>query len=312
MASRKHSFVTLYVDLTNKCNLVCPWCPNAHPRFRNQKKLYFSNNHWTLLLDQLADMNYSGRFTPYTIADGLVVPDLEEKVSQFREACPRSQIIMDTNGYRLTPERLVDLVVRGVNHFTINVYDPARFDHFTEVMSRAVKILEKEGVNFVWKDQTMMKAGTTQVTLNVRHRLPEPGVWWNNKAGWISQSLPGIPRHELPRPMSCVRPFRNFMFDVYGDVRLCGNDWGTEINLGNIEDAPLEELFNCKQRAAYQLALLARDRDIPLCDMCTGAGGSYKHLLRLSPAAEAFTDVEHAKRHLRLRYPNIPKNVDDE
>lgn len=255
------------VQTINKCNRSCPFCPSEKfPRKLN----FMSLETYQLVLDELASLGFSGRFSPYLQGESLLDNRLPRLLSMARATLPRAKILIQTNGDALTVEKGLGLFAAGLHKMIINCYD------------------DREQVSRI-KDTVREMAGRQPELRIIKGRLarmvrPEPGpkirqeiaiddkTWWHegtaeNWAGNIPGAL------QKPWRKSCVRPFNHLYVHYNGNVVLCCCDWKGEVVFGNLKDASLPEIYSGPIPAMYRRNLAQKNRRMKLCEFCNYRGG---------------------------------------
>jgi len=64
-----------------------------------------------------------------------------------------------------------------------------------------------------------------------------------------------------------------------GQGILCCNDYHGAVDLGNVRDQSLVEIWNSPAMHQYRLHLQNKNRHLPLCDKCDFGGGMFPHMI---------------------------------
>jgi len=233
----EHSlFSAIQVQTIDLCNLKCPWCPNSYLSQTGKK---MSQKLLNKIVNELAGLDYQGRFSPYLMNEPLLDERLCDIVSYARGKLPNANILIATNGTLANAKLFHALFDAGMTRIDVSCYT-------REVCDK------------------VMAFGMSQVKVR---RFYERSGHWNNRGGNI-----GRPPSE-PLRASCPRPFRQMYVDYQGRAVLCCSDYRKEVVMGDaVEDSLVDIWENCKY-AKYRELLLQGRRDLLfLCDRCDFQG----------------------------------------
>ncbi len=253
------------VQTINKCNRSCSFCPSE--KF-SRKLAFMSLETYQRVLDELASLGFSGRFSPYLQGESLLDNRLPQLLSMARAALPRAKILIQTNGDVLTAEKGLSLFEAGLHKLIINCYDNPEQVYRMQNLVREM-VGRQPGLRFI-------RGGLARM---VRHEYGQirreialdDKTWWQedtaeNWAGNIPGSL------QEPLKKSCVRPFHHLCVHVNGDVVLCCCDWKGEVIFGNLMRASLSEVYSSPIPTSYRENLAKKNRKMKLCEVCDYRG----------------------------------------
>jgi hypothetical protein len=115
-------FLSLHIDTFSACNRKCDFCFN-HDRFPSKKQGIISDTLYTKIIDELADMGYTGKLSPYYYGEPLLDKRLNRFIAYARKRLPLSFIQINTNGDLLTEERLLELIESGLDRVKVTDYE---------------------------------------------------------------------------------------------------------------------------------------------------------------------------------------------
>jgi len=105
----KPLFSHVEIETINRCNLNCSFCPAGASR-DTRKKAVMDEELYKSIVDQLAELNYSGRFGTFSNNE----PFLDSRIVAFnkyaREKLPNAHIFLATNGTLLTVDTFIQII----------------------------------------------------------------------------------------------------------------------------------------------------------------------------------------------------------
>ena len=257
-------FENIQVQTCSWCNLKCKFCPNSYldrPREAMDMAVY------DRIIQELRDINFSGRFSPFLMNEPLLDNRLPALVHRARTALPKAHICIDTNGTLLTKEKLALLVDAGMNMIYVNCYSgKGQFDKLSKMVNEigvgeglvSLRIIDGETIGGFYN-----RGGNIQIPTSLRNNKK-----LNLIKPFVRQLKRRIKYHVLDYKY-CDQPFVQMFINYKGDVVLCCSDYKYEVVIGNIlEDSIVDIWFN-EKLAHYRKMLLAGKRNkLPLCKEC--------------------------------------------
>lgn len=113
-------------ELNTECNRACVYCPQSKgllpsaPRFLPDALLEY-------LLEDLARIDFRGRFSHHLYGEPLLNPDLPRTVRRIRDALPRAVQVLFTNGDLLTDEVHRALLEAGIALFAVTRHERGEY-----------------------------------------------------------------------------------------------------------------------------------------------------------------------------------------
>lgn len=105
----KPLFSHVEIETINRCNLNCSFCPAGYSR-DTRKRAVMDEDMFKSIVDQLAELNYSGRFGTFSNNE----PFLDSRIVSFnkyaREKLPNAHIFLATNGTLLTVDTFTQII----------------------------------------------------------------------------------------------------------------------------------------------------------------------------------------------------------
>jgi radical SAM protein with 4Fe4S-binding SPASM domain len=251
-------FEAVYFELRTRCNGSCNFCA-ASVQNDQRKDIQMSRDLFESLVNQLKDINYSGRVCFHVNNDPLIVSSLEDFVIFARQALPQAYLQILSNGRALRNPLGKKLLDAGIDEMTINWYvdDPAsalpanlaafRDDVVTPFLAT------EAGRNFRF---SIHKRSTGEILTNRGGTAP-------NKRGLKDSNPYGF----------CVHPFTQMNITADGKVSKCCSDVFFSDVMGDLTKQSLLEVWRGQRFAAVRTQLLDGDRSqIEHCRACDFAG----------------------------------------
>jgi MoaA/NifB/PqqE/SkfB family radical SAM enzyme len=270
-------FTRIQIQTVSWCNRSCAFCPSG--KFP-VTKAFMPVAVYQRVIDQLQDVHFAGRISPYLMNESLIDTRLPDLVAYTRAHCPQSWIAINTNGDAVSEELLDHLFDAGLNSLDLNAYDSTTQHHRHlllaervaakrgdiicrvgysnpsfqgENIPRSTKLLNCRDMAF-WEPRFVAKLATADL---------------QNRSG----NIPGARRLEAPLALSCPRPFVQMYINYLGQAVLCCNDWRFEVVMGDTAVSSLAEIWLNDKYQAYRQHLQQQNRALPLCATCDYLAG---------------------------------------
>lgn len=234
-------FSQVLLETRTDCNRKCKFCPQAHFS-RPLKSMDW--DVFTKVIDELAEMEFSGRVAMYMTNEPLIEPRLMEMIKYARNKSARFFIDITTNGKNLSSKLLDEFFLSGLDNININDYRSDRKSSPDKIS----KSLEKTIRDF---------KSNPKVTYNKRSTVEV----LSNYAGTIKDS-----NRKLLSEF-CNYPFRKLAISAEGNIILCCNDYTYKTNFGNVVSETLSNIWNSEALNNYRNSLLNEIRD-GICNGC--------------------------------------------
>jgi hypothetical protein len=265
-------FTRIQIQTVSWCNRSCAFCPSG--KFP-VPKTFMAREVYQRLLDQLHDLQFAGRISPYLMNESLLDRRLPELIADTRERCPDSWIAINTNGDALSERLLERLYDAGLNCLDVNAYDDtAQYKTYLALAQRFAARRDDITVNTGYLDPTFNQLDLPRSTKilhcrdmsdwegRFRAKLATPHL--TNRSGNVPESR----QLAAPLALGCERPFQQMYINYHGEAVLCCNDWRFEVIMGDTATSTLQEIwYNTKYRA-YRRHLQRQNRAMPLCTTC--------------------------------------------
>jgi len=265
---------SMYIDVTNRCNFACKYCPTGNPDMIQAAKRELRYMTLDLFLKIIADM---GEFAEpvkvvnlYKDGEPLVNPNFPLMVRLLREAGVCEKIYAKTNGQLIAkyPDLAtlpLDMLGLSVSHVTSG--------GFEKISGRRVDYDEyKDGVRRLFDDSRRKftinaKIARYQMTdADIEKFYRDFGPICDTVAveglhGWGANSikdmlLEDIGTHDgtpFNYKLACPLPFYMLSVSSDGTVNVCCAEWGNFHRLGDANTQSLFDIWNGGNYKAFRL-----------------------------------------------------------
>jgi radical SAM protein with 4Fe4S-binding SPASM domain len=285
-------FTIIEIETHNRCTRHCWFCKHGQ-KSRNSSRLLLPDEVIERIAENLHDLNYAGRISPFGINEPLMDPRIFDIIRLFRRKCPQAFISIGSNGDLLTEKNLQQLLDAGLDALGLSIYDEAAWQ-------RLAPFHRHPNVRF--------------------NDMRIPDRWVENRGGSLGQ-VQSWPALDLQRP--CLRPFKMMVIRADGSVVLCCGDMYIDAVLGNVAQQRLEDIWNSEAFDYFRTRLASAGRiGLQLCQECSHDGSScsddfpYDLERTRIPAVREFLKqwlppeaVISIKKNLPRRW--LPRRVDD-
>lgn len=207
------------IETVNRCNGMCDFCPvsrkNESREFKQMSWECFKN-----IIDQLAEMDYSGKLALFSNNEPFLDESILEKHAYAREKIPNCRMHLFTNGTLLTIDKFIELI-KYLDELVIDNYN------------QELKLIRpcKEIVEYCKEHDEFRKKVT--IILRMPHEiLTSRGGDAPNRDHLISYA-------DVP----CVLPFKQLIIRPDGKVSLCCNDPFGKDTMGDTQKESLTDIW---------------------------------------------------------------------
>ncbi len=242
-AGRQPLFSSIEIEVINRCNGICPFCPvNRNTDPRKSKKM--DEELFKKIIDELGELKYSGRLALHSNNE----PFLDSRIIEFakyaREHVPHAHLYMYTNGTLLTMEKF-KAIIPSLDRLVIDNYDDE-----LKLIENVANIHE-----YCRKDRKLNK----KVEIHVR-KIHEV---LNTRGG---QSPNNNKRKTLKA--SCILPYKQMVVRPDGKTSLCCNDPYGKYTLADLNRMSLQEAWYSQRYENIRKKLRQGRAGVKLCRYC--------------------------------------------
>lgn len=270
---------TIKLEPTEGCTLACWFCAIQSIRNNGANRATQTNGKTSgpfkfmtvetaeRIASQVAGAGWSPRWEIAGRGEPTANAKVVEIVAAIRRHCPRSYILLTTNGsgLALRPERTRQLFDAGVNALALDDYKHAPY------VAKILNYVRMGMFDFPLMEYPQdLRANPYQRTPAKVHRFillrditEGGGVRTLTNQGGSSGNGELLLLRE-----SCAKPFREMTFRHDGRVALCCDDWRGEFHLPTIHEADILALWLHPRLDAARRLLLRKDRRFAPCHRC--------------------------------------------
>lgn len=236
-------FTSIEIEVINRCNGECPFCPanrNSDPR----KLLKMKASLFQKIIDELGEMNYSGRLALHSNNEPFMDGRIIEFAKYARERVPNAYIYMFTNGTLVTLDKFKEI---------IPYLDKMVIDNYNDELElhRNVQLIHEVCMKNTYYDK--------KVEIHVR------------KVHEVLSTRGGqSPNNQKKRTlfMSCILPYKQMIVRPDGRISLCCNDAYGKNTLADLNKMTLKEAWYSERYKKVRNALRHGRSRINLCRYC--------------------------------------------
>lgn len=266
--------VRVFIEPTNHCNKSCRYC--AHESMiRSVQRL--SLDSFDNIISGLPEGTY---ITMTGNGEPMLNPDIYEMI---RRAVEKGYVVgMITNGTALTEKNARKLLETGIHRVQISfdAVDKEVYDNSYGEKTRgnlSYEAVLKKIVDFIYRARTEFRKKTPFITLAAVMTDEVRGVAEKNREFWGKMPVDNFYEGPLLSLQSnagtcmkkdytekeewkvCVNPFTSLKINADGSVNACIQDFSNRYSVGNVNDAPLSEIYNSERARNLRKALIEKD-----------------------------------------------------
>ena len=247
-------FLNVHIDTYAACNRKCSFCFNSLKQPKRKLGI-MSEATYKSIIDQLSEIHYCGKISPYFYGEPLCDKRLPELIAYARRKCPCSYIQINSNGDRLTEPLLLELIKAGFDKALVNDYEnvglPKNISE-KKISDQSERLIELAELYPLFMD------------LRNWHEIS-----LENRAGMVLSRI----TERVKEP--CMRPSYMLVIDWKGDVLLCCVDYYAQHIYGNVADRPIMDIWNDAKYQEMQRILQRPGgrQEIAICAKCDDSAG---------------------------------------
>lgn len=257
-------FKKIYIEITNSCNLNCPFCIK-----NNRQKEFVSIDKFKRLLPKLKD--YTSYLYFHIMGEPLLHPDINEMLNI---ASANFKINITTNGY------LIDRIKDNKNIHQLNIslhsfdlkYNKTLEEYLDNIFNTVDNLLvintiisfrlwtknkyQQEIIKKIEERYNCKINGNTTIKDNLFFEFAEEFIW------------PDINNSYINKTGSCMGLRTHIGILVDGTVVPCCLDSNGKLSLGNIYKQPLNEILASEKSQKMKIGFENNQKIEELCQHC--------------------------------------------
>ncbi|HHJ4499118.1 SPASM domain-containing protein [Raoultella ornithinolytica] len=232
----KDIFTALDFEINSHCNLECSYCPTSFKDGRGKHLMPYET--FKKAIDDLSKINYSGRISPHFFGEPLLDERLPELMAYARKKLPNAEIIIHTNGIRLSKEKYDACMSAGVTGFLVT-------KHTKKMPKNIIDIVESKYA----EHGTIKVRSIENLTLF-------------NRGGSVK------PKKER-KMKRCFYLSDEISITHTGNV-VCTNDFGESHVFGNVNEKGLLDIWNSEDFKRTRSEIRKGIFKLDMCKKCVG------------------------------------------
>ena len=280
---KEYSFPTdVLVEVITQCNLNCIMCPQSRLT-RPIGKMSF--DLWKKIVDEIAQKSPETRLWPALMGEPLLLdPEIFEMITYAKGQ--GVDIHLNTNLALFKTKMLSSLMDCGIHEILIG-FDGATAETYEKIRKGAKFNKVLENINNILDEKTRRKAEFPRITLQFivmeenEHEEQAFIDYWKNsgkrvslkikpRLGWSDgvepwQRIKNVKKED--RNLPCTYLLRQMTIFWNGHVPQCDGDWDGQINMGNINQQTLEEIWMGRLKKVRDRHM-GLDFNFPPCNKC--------------------------------------------
>lgn len=244
MQGQELLFDHVEIETINRCNGVCEFCPvskqNDTRKLTRMSQTLFKN-----IIDQLADINYSGKLALFSNNEPFLDEDIIDKHRYAREQLPKARMHLFTNGTLLTIDKFTE-IMKYLDELIVDNYQ------------QELKLIKpcKEIVEYCESYPELKK----KVTIVLR----KPNEILSTRGG----ESPNRTKMIKYKNARCILPYKQLIIRPDGKVSLCCNDPFGENTLGDLSKESIMDVWFNDRFKMVRSCLYQGRQNWKHCEFC--------------------------------------------
>lgn len=217
-------------ELSNLCNYasIHEKCPAS--KVKDKKLLSTEIVH--KVIDEMAETGYEGVFAFHRYNEPLIDNRLFDFVSYAKSRCPKSKVLILSNGYLLTQEVADKFKELDIWILAVSAYSEPEFKRLTNLDVKVPYFVFYSILDDIYT------------------------IYDENACGL---------------DLECGAPLRDFNVNVFGEVSLCCLDWKNKYVFGNLRKETIGDIVEKDSFRKVLDGLLHKRRSLDICKGCKGS-----------------------------------------
>lgn len=291
--------LALFVELTNRCNFKCKFCPES---IENYSELVggitsISFAQFQKICDEVLEIGRLKVLRFYMLGEPFLYKELPDVITYAKARNVADRIEVTSNATALTPQNCERIVQSGLDYLRISVYSVKSERHKDVTQSNITPAHIRNNIKTLYETRERMSATTPFIYVKMIDPFDpeESSLFLEQYAGIADEVV-------LEQPMNwndpaeadfltnvygekeseerdaffrfkkevCPFPFFNLIIHSSGHVSVCCVDWEKKTSVGNIFEQSLKEIWNGQPLRDFQRMQIERRRsENEACRNCT-------------------------------------------
>jgi len=266
------------IELTNKCNLSCNFCSR---QLMKRKQGFMDDSTFRRILSQIEEVKIPIRFIRWG------EPFLHPKIITYANNLTKRGIPLHitTNGLLLNGEICDKIVSCGIDSITFSMQGLTKIDYQRERNNEKYNLLRKN-IKMLCKIRNKSENPFISVSTTYTPTLDSDGIdfvyekkfkdYWKKYVDNVEVGITNYARLKdfKGSHIICKEPWQKLSIDWDGNVSACCGDYDRLLNIGNINDESLYDLWTSDILKSYRnLISKEKHQSLTLCSKCYPAYG---------------------------------------
>lgn len=277
------------IDNINACNLRCSMCDHQNmKKYRPVQRMDIGL--YRKIIDEIAVENPQARVWQIFFGDPFLCKDMPERI-QYAKDKGLTDVVLNTNGVLMTPERGEALVKAGLDAMYVGI-DAANAETYEQI--RVGGDFEKAKANVLAYRDALRRQGSAQQKLFVQFVVSDINEeqvddfvgFWNNAgvnvkvrpkvswAGLVDASNLRSNDKIVRKPCYWLMQTINICAD--GRIALCSVDVHCRVPCGDVNEASIKDVWKARLRELREMHKQERFDELPeMCRLCADWQSAY-------------------------------------
>ncbi len=271
------------LEMTSRCNFLCRMCPQQNLK---RPRMDMDGTQYRKVIDELDEHGIEGLWL-YHLGESLLHPEFRENIKYVSSKKNLGVIWISTNGQYFDEKNIKCLLDSNVDYINFSAHavteetymKVAPSGDFKIVQGNLEKFYELKGINnlprkpFLHCQMIEQEVTKNEVDAFIKKHYNRAEIVSINMLEYVN--LPnnkfGLKQRKRKPLTSCLRVSRNDCFIMSdGHVTLCDAAYNHELDLGDIHEKTLQEIWNGPERKRIlKLSKEGKMTEIEFCRSCT-------------------------------------------
>ena len=246
------------LNLVEGCFMQCEFCalqgvPDAFSGYKYMKKSTLED-----ICRKIAEAGWNSKIHIAGHGEPMKHPRIFDCIKLIRKYLKKNPIYLITNGYGMDNEAAHKLFAAGVSNIIISEYTKFPIKKLKAELKKEFKVAD-------WEEK-MTKA--REFSAEICILAPFEYEAKNSTHKIINRCGVAAPPTHSKQDKRCAKPFRDMFISWNGDLVLCCNDFRKVLNLPNIKDGSINDLWNCEYMQSIRKIIFWDGRGAYPCSVC--------------------------------------------